>query len=204
MEIPNVNKYNSIEKISNINFLNKDIEMKFSIDEEAVGHIPEVTDKELETGQEKYHILLGDFNQIDENNVDLNIKGILEADENEKDLFYKEKTEAVTPNLSAIKKWVTKIQSALPEYKNFNFIGDIHTHPITKDNQLDKNVSASSPSNEDVVDIIQEYENGTLSPNEPFIFGIAGRKNLNKETEYAFYRLVKDNNEYKIIQLEKK
>ena len=118
-------------------------------------------------------------------------------------LFYQEKTEEVNSNLGAIKKWVGDIQAAIPEFKNFDFIGDIHTHPITKNNELNKNISACTPSDGDIEDIIREYECGVLSPDRPFVFGIAGRRAGNS-TEYAFYRLVKQNNEYKIEQLGKK
>jgi hypothetical protein len=180
------------------------LKMTFSFSEEAAKNLPEVSNEDLETGNEKYRILLGNIGKQNNEWINAEIKGVLEADLNEKDLFYKEKKEEVSPNLDNIKKWVKSIQDSAPEYKDFNFIGDIHTHPITRENNLDKNVSPCTPSDKDIEDVIQQYENGNLSLDEPFIFGIAGRRSLEEDTSYAFYRLIKKDGKYVTEQVDKK
>ena len=204
MEIPNLNIYKSIEREHDIDFSNENLKITFSFDEEAINNLPKVSDDDLKTGAEKYRILLGDINQQDSNQVNILIKGILEADSDEKDLFYREDKEEVKTNLSNIKKWVKSIQNSVPEYSNFNFIGDMHTHPITSEDTLDEGVDPCTLSSSDIKDIIQEYENGNLSFDKPFIFGVAGRNILQENTSYAFYRLVKKDEKFVIDQIEKK
>lgn len=204
MKIPNVNKYESVEKLSSIDFLSDKLEVSFSVDKEAVEYLPKITDEDIKTHQERYHILLGDVQRLDVDKVNIRIKGILEADpknEDEKDLFYSEGIGQVSLNfsLSAIKQWVKFIQEAEPEYRDFNFVGEIHTHAV-EDGWLDKDVNLLHPSSGgeggDFENIIQEYEDGNLSADKPFVFGIAGR--VGKNTEYVFYRLVKKDNKYKL------
>ena len=62
MEIPNADRYNFIEKKANekkanVDFLDGNLKVSFSIDPEAAEHLPEISDEELRTGQEKYHVL---------------------------------------------------------------------------------------------------------------------------------------------------
>ena len=204
MEIPNSNIYNSIEKESNLDFSNEHLNITFSFDKEVADNLPEVSEDDLKTGNEKYRVLLGNISQQDNNQAHIIIKGILEAGLKEKDLFYSEGKEEVNPNLGNIQKWVKSIQSAIPEYIDFSFIGDIHTHPITSENNLDKNVDSCTPSDGDIKDIIQEYEKGNLSFDKPFIFGIAGRDSSQENTSFAFYRLVRKDGEYLINRIEKK
>ncbi len=204
MEIPKSNLYETAKTPRSIDFLNEKLKITFSFSEEAVDNLPEITDEDLRSGQERYRILLGKVNVINDSEINVEISGILEADQNEKGLFYEENIEEVAPNLHAIKNWVNHIQNSISEYKDFEFIGDIHTHPITDENNLDIDIDSCIPSDyNDIQDIIQE-EKSNLLPNEPFIFGIAGRKKSDKTTSYAFYRLVKQNNEYSIEQIEKK
>jgi len=204
MEIPHSNLYKTIERKTSIDFLNEGLKVTFSFDEEATDNLPRVSDDDLITGNEKYRILLGDIDQQGDSWVNIKIRGVLEADASEKSLFYKEGKEEVNPNLGNIKQWVKSIQNSIPEFSNFHFIGDIHTHPIIPGNNLEKNIHPCNLSNGDIADIIQQYESGNLSFGEPFIFGIAGRRDVQENTTYAFYRLVKKDGGYIIDQIEKK
>ena len=203
MEIPTSNIYKSIEKEPNIDFSSENFKITFSFDREAVDNLPKVSDNDLKKGDEKYRILLGSIDQQDSGHANILIKGVLEADSKEKELFYYEGKEEVGPNLGNIKKWVKSIQSSIPEYSDFNFIGDIHTHPITNENDLDENIDPCTLSNSDIEDIVREYENGNLSFDKPFIFGVAGRNTSQENTSYVFYRLVKKDGKYIINQIEK-
>lgn len=192
----------NIEKHPEINFLDGKLNLYFSFDEEAIQYLPEVTDEDLQSLQEKYRILLGNSEIINENTININIKGILEADPTiEKNLFYSEGKKHVSPNLPVITQWVEVIKKTNKEYKNFNFVGDIHTHPI-KVKRSDKGWNPCAPSDPDIKDIIKEYENGNLSPNKPFIFCIAARL-TDEDTTYSFYRLIKQSDKYTVEQIEK-
>jgi hypothetical protein len=199
MEIPDVKKY-KVEKQPVIDFFNEKLAMTFSIDAEAAKFLPEISDQELKTKKEKYQILLGEIEKSGNGKFNVLIKGILEADENEKDLFYTEGAGQVMPNIAAIKKWVRDIQAAVPEYQDYKFIGDLHTHPTTPE-ELD-GLHPCTPSPEDIEDVRLEFENGNLSANEPFVFGIAGR--VGRRTEYAFYRLIKKKNKFSVQLIDRR
>ncbi|NOY35488.1 MAG: hypothetical protein GXP44_01025 [bacterium] len=96
MEIPSANIYeNSVEEIKELDFLNKDLKVFFSIEKEAFEFLPEVINEEMESGKEKYRILLGNFTQNEKGEVDVSIKGILEEEGKMKDYFYKEGVEEI-------------------------------------------------------------------------------------------------------------
>lgn len=185
------------ENTKQIDFLDPNLEIDFSIEKKAVENLPEITDAELLTGKERYCIFLGDY-RILSGKININIKAILQDDSGD---VYQEKDEEIIVDLGRIKKWIENIKSLYPEFKKLNFIGEMHTHPITEGNKLDKDKMACLCSNEDFENIVNEYKKGILSPNEPFIFGIAGRTKKWNETFYSFYRIIKIKGKYHIKKI---
>ena len=100
--------------------------------------------------------------------------------------------------MAAIKEWIKSIQQANPEFKNYHFVGDIHTHPVKPD-ELGRNMHSCDYSPGDFEDIRKEYDNGNLSADKPFIFCIAGR--VGENTKYAFYRFIKRENQYAVEEI---
>jgi len=202
MEIPHANQFeNKTEKLPNIDFLDDKLRVFFSIDPEAASHLPEIEDEEFEMKKEKYRVLLGNIHHLDKDEINIEIKGVLEADEDEKDLFYSEGIGHISPNIGAIKKWVKSIQYAVPEYQDYHFVGDVHTHPV-RITELSKGSHPCNPSLGDFNDISKEYNNSNLSADKPFIFCIAGK--VNDQMVYAFYRFIKKNEKYTIEKIEQK
>lgn len=202
MEIPHADKFeNAKEKITNLDFLNSKLKLSFSIDPEAATYLPEIDDEQFETKKEKYAVLLGNIKRLGNNEASIEIKGILEADDTEKDLFYSEGIGHVSPNIGAIKKWARSIQSAFPEYQNYHFIGDVHTHPV-RISELNEGSHPCDPSIGDFDDISREYDSGNLSPDKPFIFCIAGK--VDGKMTYAFYRFIRKDTKYTIEKIERK
>lgn len=149
----------------------------------------------------RYCVMLGKVEIFNNRNVNLKFTAIVEADESEKDLYYEEGIEVVHPNIANIKKLALSIKENVSELKDSDLIGDLHTHPMTRGNNLDKNVDASTPSKEDVKSIIMEYEKGNLSPEKPFIFGIAGRRIGEEDSTYGFYQLIKRGDKYAVREI---
>jgi hypothetical protein len=80
-------------------------------------------------------------------------------------------------------------------------VGDIHTHPVLAE-EMEAGMHPASPSTDDAKDIILDYEAGVLRPDQPFIFAISFL-DKNKKPAYGFYRLVKEGNKYKVVQMER-
>jgi len=186
------------EKISNVDFLNEKLSIKFRFEEEAVGFLPEVTADDLESRIEKYRILLGRVEQVGDS-VRITVTGILEM-QNEP-IFYREEKEAVSGvNIPAIERFIQKYNDAYPGILNGTLVGDVHTHPVfTKD--FENGLDPWTPSSGDIESIVADYERGALSNEKPFIFGIAGPAD-DGETQYAFYRLIKNDDNYEVREVE--
>src|SRR3989344_3417178 len=100
--------------------------------------------------------------------------------------YYNEEVEEVSNiNISALKKYAAELQKRYRKYKDFGFIGEMHTHPVMPREGFTPEV----PSQFDIQSISNAYEDSRLKPNEPFIFAIAA-PNRKGKTIYAFYRLV--------------
>ena len=109
--------------------------------------------------------------------------------------YYKERVEMVEEiNLIEIKKLIEQLESIGEIKPGEIFLGDIHTHPILP-SEL-SGISGAQPSDGDIKEIIDAYENNILNFREPFIFSIAAPDEKG-ETMYAFYRLVKTKEGYK-------
>lgn len=124
--------------------------------------------------------------------VRVNIESVMEIPDDP--IYYQESREEITGiNFTAINRLVNKIAKNETEFKNQILVGEMHTHPITE-NQLSDPNRPWHPSRGDVESIVQAYAQGELSPNQPFLFGIAGP--YRGKTGYAFYRIIKNGNRY--------
>ncbi|MCK9393528.1 hypothetical protein M0Q03_01870, partial [bacterium] len=130
MEIPSAYNYVTNEQEKSIDFLDKKRNLSFYFDEEAAASLPEVSQEDIETGQEKYCLLLGNTqpNEKDEN-TSVEIKCVLQSEDNEIK-FYEEGREYVDINLTTAQKVVKALQDGYPEYKNCELVGEVHTHPV--------------------------------------------------------------------------
>lgn len=209
MEIPNSSIYEDIseeelsskkERLPNIDFFNENLNLTFSFEDDVMKNLPEITDVALETGKEQYRIFLGRINQSDINDVNVEIVKVDEIPAGPDEGFYEEKTDEVTVNLRNVKNHANYLCQVMPKLKNCFFVGDIHTHP-KKQSDLDDWQHPCNYSEEDLKSICDNYEEGTLSSNEPFIFAIAGREG--KETNYVFYHIIKKGDKYeaKVISM---
>lgn len=196
---PKIEQGHSDESLPEIDYLRGDLKVSFSFEAEAAEYLPEITPEDLVTKMEKYRIFTGTVKQLDKDSIVLRIKTIIEVDDEPG--YYTEGVEEVRDaNILKIKRMVREIRDQHPEYADSKLIGDIHTHPILP-NKPYEGFDPSSPSPDDIADIIRNYRTGSLSHNEPFIFGIAA-PDLNGSTVYSFYRLVLSDGEYKCVELD--
>lgn len=202
MEIPSANIYkNSTEEIKELDFLNKDLKVFFNIEKEALEFLPEVTDEEMESGKEKYRILLGNFTQNKGGEVEISIKGILEEEGEFKNNFYREGIEEIVDiNINNIKKRAKEVSKSYPEFADWELVGEIHTHPVTA-GELSEGQNAYDLSQGDFDSVVTEYKNGNLSEDKPFLFGVAGR-DASGRMIYKFYRMVKEADKYLVQEIE--
>lgn len=178
------------EQESKINYLDEKLNIAFSFDEEAATHLPEVSVEEIKTKKEKYAVLLGKTNIKNEENIEILIKGILQM-EGKDHGYYKEGIQEVSKiRTSEIVQLFEKVKEANEEYRDFDLVGEIHTHPIYRHDS-----NSCNPSKGDMESIVDVYEKQILTSDKPHIFGIAGVDEKG-ETQYAFYRLIKKDNEY--------
>lgn len=183
------------ELLSNVDFLNENLDLTFSFEEDAAMNLPEVTDDQLETELEKFCILLGKPIQLDKDKINIEIKAILEMS-NDNNLYSERKNE-VEVYYDDIKEHVNRLQETMSDLKDCYFVGDVHTHPYEQNSFNKRHPCVYSEV--DLKGVCDAYEEGILSSNEPYIFGVGGREG--KETHYSFYRLIKKNDKYEIIQI---
>ena len=176
-----------------LDFTSENFKVTFSIAPEAVQFLPEVTAEDLETKKEKYRLLVGEVT-VSNQEANVHIKGILEMTDEEQKRCYSEGINEVSDiNIPEIQKIIRDVQNTYPEYTDFGFLGDIHTHPTTE-----KDLNGIEPwllSKGDIESIVAAYESKQLSPEKPYIFGIAAPDEKG-ETQYSFYRLIKTGSEY--------
>lgn len=199
MEIPSVERYIK-EKEPKIDFLNENLQISFTIEQEVFDNLPRIDntilEKDLESRREVFNVFLGDFSITDDNTVIVYLDYVLEVpdEEEKKSLYYEESELEISINLENIKVLVDNLKKENSEFKNVNFIGDIHTHPIKQEELKDTSITPLMPSDTDIASVVNDYKKGILSANRPFIFAIAGI--VNNQMEYAFYRLVKKDDKY--------
>ncbi|MFH1048733.1 MAG: hypothetical protein V1732_03655 [Patescibacteria group bacterium] len=180
---------------SKINYLDEKLNITFDFNEEAARHLPEITLEEIKARKEKYAALLGKVNIKDEENLEILIKGVLQI-EGENHGYYKEGIHEVSKiKTSEIVQLLEKVKEANEEYRDFDLVGEIHTHPIYRHDS-----DSCNPSKGDMDSIIDVYEKQMLTPDKPYIFGIAG-VDKKSNTQYAFYRLIKKADEYSCMPI---
>ncbi len=180
-----------------IDFLDENLRVTFSFTEKVGAHLPEVTPSDLRARREKYAILLGKVRPQEKNSVHVTIEAVMQVDPHDSrdaqgEALYTEHVEYVLPNLAAIQRSIEELRRAYPQYRNLEFIGDVHTHPV-ETHELDAHQRPWQPSDGDAMAVFEEYyTRGNLSSDRPFIFGVAAPHE--GQTVYAFYRLIKRSN----------
>lgn len=188
-----VDRYDAKEDLRTIDYLDGNLRVSFDIGPAAGESLPEVSAEENESGKERFAVFLGVVERTSADAVNFNIKGVYEETDEDRALgrgTYIEGKEQVDVRIPAIKQAIAAIQASNPEYKDFNFIGHIHTHPGLPPSE---DVIALQPSEGDIAAFAYSYNNAEMRPSEPFIFAIAA-PNHQGETQYAFYRLVRNEN----------
>lgn len=187
------------EKAPSPDFLDENLKIKIRLEKEAEWNMPRISSEDLETKQEKYAVLLGKTEIVSQEEVGITIKGVLEMVGDEQAAFYSPGIEGVSNiNIPGLRKYVERLQQRIPEYADFSFIGDVHTHPVLPRDL--GGLSSCDPSGGDIEGIIKYYETGKLNKNSPFIFGIIG-PNDEGILQYAFYRIVKSGDKYDCLQI---
>ena len=170
------------ESMPRFDFLNENDVVSFEIVPEALEHLPIISAEDKLSGKERFRILLGSASILDASHAHLKISGVLEMEQGDDYLYglYTEGIEQVTYDPQKIRSSVQSIQR-LPQYRSFNHLGEIHTHP--------KSLLAY-PSQVDLEGFVSQYEHSTAEPHKPYIFGIAGI-HKSGEVECNFYRIVR-------------
>jgi len=170
-------------------YADPDLEIVWAVTEEAFAHFPEVTPADDASDQERFRLLLGRHHDSTEK-VIVEIEAVLDVpDEPE---LYIENIAQCDFDLAYCRAWV---QQALPhlDQPEWQLVGYLHTHPKLR--QL-----SWVPSQGDLDTWIHHYESGTLVPGSPFLFIIGGRKD-EQRTGYAAYRIVYEDEKWKVARV---
>jgi len=187
-----MDKDHSWETGQEFDFLDKNSSVSFEIEPAALAHLPQISMGDAQTGRERFRVLLGTYKIRGPQRVHIVIKGIYEETKDDVYGTYREGVEQVTFNLSLIRTSLEQVQRNDPAYKDFQYLGDVHTHPVS---------GQPFPSEGDLLAAIEQYNDGILDPNQPYIFGIAARRR-DGEMEYNFFRMFKDGDEYAYMRLD--
>jgi len=168
------------ESIPAFNFLDEDAFVTHEVDDEAKRHLPKVMEQDIQTGRERYGVLTGFVKRRGLQRAHVVIKGVYQETDDDAIRSYTEGVAEVNFDLNLMKRKVRQIQKTQQAYKDFHFIGDVHTHPIS---------GIAKPSPGDLTAGIEAYESGDMRPDEPYIFAI-GQKEPDGML-YRFYRMVR-------------
>ncbi len=175
------------EQITPLNFFDERTKMTMEIDPEAAEHLPVITTTDLETKRERYRMFLGTWDRTAEGGH-IRIEAV--CDFSDEPDFLREGEKEVVVNFDAVKKGVDDIKRANEEYAHLEIVGEIHTHPLFKE-EMDDNLRPWIPSTGDVEAIVEEIKKGNIKTDRPFIMAIAvPSPNRDGKTVYAYYRLV--------------
>ncbi len=169
------------ESEPHFDFLNENLVVTFDISSEALQHLPIISPEDRRTGRERFAVLLGETRYEETDHAHIQIKGVYQESEGENTYgSYTEGKEQIIYDPALIRRAVRQVQK-IPEYYNYHFLGDMHTHPISL---------IAEPSFGDLQSHLRAYKEGVVKEHEPFIFAIAGMHESG-EMEYWFYRLVR-------------
>ncbi len=186
----------------NLNFLDRNLVINLEHNPKAVENYPDITPQDFETKRERYRILLGKVSPVKDSRVSVSVDAIMKLEPGDMpiELEIQEGSKEIRNiNLRAIRNLFEHMKSQHPELEGLDFIGDMHTHPVMP-HEYENDFKSWQPSQNDLDDIVRNYKNGTLDKNKPFIFSIAGPDESGK-TQYAFYRLIFEDNKYKVESL---
>lgn len=174
-------------------YTSKEIQLDIRLTDDVIANLPEITSEQIENKREHFRALLGRVEVSSSGQIGVSIEAILDM-ENDPSYYSEGEAEVTGINLQGLKRVVANVGEKYPEFAGLELVGDIHTHPVVSQ---EDGVDLLSPSDNDIEDIIAQYDNGVLSSDKPYIFGIAAVNNIG-ETEYSFYRLVKEAGDYKV------
>jgi hypothetical protein len=177
-----------------VNYTDPTLRVELAIDPEAFHYFPEITDEEIQTGQERFFLLLGTYS-----GPKVELKGVFQLEEPAG--FYKEGVDEVSEvSMNALEAFFEHIKRSNPEYDGWQIVGDLHTHPTSERHQLEPHQRTFHPSPQDAHAWTQDYKRGVFSPNKPFVFIVAGNLE-NGQTGYGYYRVIKSEQGYQVTQL---
>jgi proteasome lid subunit RPN8/RPN11 len=179
-------EFSKTEKVPEIDFLSENLHLTFEVDPSVVKHLPVVTPEDQKTGRERFGVLLGRVSLRGDGRAHVAIKGVYQEEDGEAYGSYKEGIEEVTYNLSQIQEKIRTIRRRDPQYSQFHWIGDVHTHPVS---------GVPVPSDVDIEAQVNAYESGSIERNRLFLFGI-GALREDGEMEYRLYRLIQTERGY--------
>ena len=184
-----------IEK-EQINFNNPELRVVLDISPEADNHLPVISPEDLKTKRERFRLFYGKTESVSHDKIKVKIEAVTELPDQPD--FYEEGNAGVRiKNIQRAKLVLDKAMEQ--EGLDWQFIGEIHTHPITQ-SELEENQRPWHPSPEDEQGWKSFYESGFLKSGQPCIFGIAG--SYEGKTGYAFYRVIKHENDWGIQRIE--
>lgn len=187
----------------NRDFLKESINYRFSFTEEAVRHLPEITQEDIESGKECFALMLGTWSG-DQNDISLNVSSVLRVPDDSR--FYKETEGGVDDiNYKAIRQLIEQFKQLGHIDKGLVLLGDVHTHPITDEELEHLDGQQAAFSEGDQISAISHYLEGDLDSSSPYIFGVIS-DTLNREQDdrstYTFFRVAQDDEgNYKCIQI---
>ncbi len=197
-------KFPKTQETPELNFLDSKLVINLTHSPETIAQYPDITPEDLETKKERYRILLGKIGEVEDGQVSVSIDAVLELEKGDLPVHLEVQEgygKVTNVNLRDIRNLFEAMKSTHPELRDLEFIGDMHTHPILpkEDNEAKEILK---PSQDDIRDIVKNYEAGNLDKRKPFVFSIAG---IDPEREgkmqYAFYRLIFEGGEYKAESL---
>jgi len=170
------------ESFPRIDFLDENLEIKIVFESEAYRNLPVITEQDRELERERFGVLLGSVSVDVNGRVLVTVKGVYQEDEREQRRYqrYVEGTREVSYDLAAIKERIRQVNRIHPEFRDFVFLGDVHTHPN----------SISYPSMRDLISGITAHESGDIRQNELYVFGI-GSIREDGQMDYEYFRMVR-------------
>ncbi len=186
------------ERLPEINFLDPNLEITFSFEEETALALPDITPEDVESGQERYVVLIGNLVRNSVNDVTVILEDVWQQAERRGYWWQEEKLEITGVKFAELLDYAKEACEQNPELVGQMLIGELHTHPVIPE---PGDADPADPSPADLSAIADYHDAGFLT-NRPFIFGIASLKQ--GETHYAFYRLINDNGNYAFERIEKK
>jgi hypothetical protein len=111
------------ERAPGANFLDPTLRLSFTFDDESGHYLPDITQEELRTRQEKYRLFLGNvFYKAQSNEAVISIQGVLDC-ENDARYYTESLMEVANVDMPRIKALVQDMKTHGKDYSDLNLIG---------------------------------------------------------------------------------